>query len=116
MTAAFLRCSDRLAPDSPADTSFVPSHQYFLLGIFFMSVSLKLLEDKTKKESTMRCYIDYLDFFFFFLKEFKQRTAFLQMEPVVPAAYLEILKGLMRYFSLLNTSRLWLLEVNRRAT
>lgn len=55
-----------------------------------MSLSLKLLVDKREKESTMRTMLIVL---FYFVKEFKQRAAFSQVEPVVPVACLEILSG-----------------------
>lgn len=79
-----MHCLDQLAYDSPADLYFVPSHQYSLLGVFLVSVSLKLPEDKTAK-STMRTVVivGILS-----QSKAKQKARFLQMEPT---AYLEML-------------------------
>lgn len=75
-----------------------------------MSLSLKLLVDKIEKESTMRTILIVL---LYFVKEFKQRAAFSQVELVVPVACLEILSDSSLC---LTPPGCVLLEVHRRTT
>lgn len=60
----------------------------FCLAFSLCHCPSSFLVDKTEKESTMRTTLIIL---LYFVKEFKERAAFSQVEPVAPVACLEIL-------------------------